>query len=116
MMAAPMGKAAEALRAFFRLAALDYSPSQPRDKHGRFTAGSGSGKISGTKYAPSPQRSHKGVQLNPKTYAKLTGILNTRFPGLEAGERRKIRDAAREYLVEADGYGGFTVIEAYKIK
>lgn len=94
----------------------DYSPSQPRDKNGRWTGSSGGGKIGKTKYAPSPQRSHSGIQLTPKTYAKLTGTLNTRFPGLQAGEVRKIRDARREYTVEADGYGGFKTLTVIKIK
>lgn len=96
--------------------ALDYSPNQPRDKNGRWTGGSGGGKIGKTRYAPSPQRSHGGIQLSPKKYAKLTGTLNTRFPGLKAGEIRKIRDASREYTVKADGFGGFQTLLVVKIK
>ena len=71
-----------------------------------------------TKYAPSPQRNKGGIQLKPKTYAyaRLTGVLNTRFPGLKAGEIRKIRDASREYTVEADGFGGFQTRLVIKIK
>ena len=53
---------------------------------GRFTSGGGSGKIEKTKYAPSPQRSESKIQLKPKTYARLTGVLNTQYPGLLAGE------------------------------
>lgn len=96
--------------------ALDYSPNQPRDQNGRWTGGSGGGKIGKTRYAPSPQRSHAGIQLSPKKYAKLTGTLNTRFPGLKAGEIRKIRDASREYTVKADGFGGFQTLLVVKIK
>ncbi len=92
---------------------LDYSPNQPRDRNGRWTGGSTTGK---TKYAPSPQRKHEGIQLGPKTYVKLTGTLNTRFPGLKAGEVRIIRDAKREYTVEADGYGGFKTVKVRKFK
>lgn len=97
-------------------AVWDYSPSQLRDKNGRWTSGGGSGKIGKTKYAPSPQRNHDGIQLKPKTYARLTGVLNTRFPGLQAGEVRKIRSASRQYTVEADGYGGFKTLCVSKIK
>lgn len=96
--------------------ALDYSPNQRRDQNGRWTGGSGGGKIGKTRYAPSPQRSHAGIQLSPKKYAKLTGTLNTRFPGLKAGEIRKIRDASREYTVKADGFGGFQTLLVVKIK
>lgn len=97
-------------------AVMDYSPSQPRDKNGRWTGGSGSGKIGKTKYAPSPQRSHKGIQIGAKKYAKLCGTLGTQYPGLSAGEVRYIRDAKRIYKVEADGYGGMAVLSSYPIK
>lgn len=97
-------------------AVMDYSPSQPRGKNGRWTGGSGGGKIGKTKYAPSPQRNHNGMQLKPKIYARLTGALNTQYPGLDAGEIRYIRDAKRIYKVEADGYGGMAVLNSYLIK
>lgn len=97
-------------------AVMDYSPSQPRDKNGRWTGGSGSGKIGKIKYAPSPQRSHKGIQIGAKKYAKLCGTLGTQYPGLSAGEVRYIRDAKRIYKVEADGYGGMAVLSSYPIK
>lgn len=97
-------------------AATDYSPSQPRDKNGRWTGGGNGGKIGKTKYAPSPQRSREGIQLKPKTYAKLTGVLNTRYPGLKAGEVRTIRSARKQYTVEADGYGGFKTLWVASIK
>ena len=109
--AAPFDRAAQDA-----VSVKDYSPSQPRDKNGRWTGGSGSGKIEKTKYAPSPQRNHGGLQLKPKIYARLTGTLNTQYPGLEAGEVRYIRDAKRLYKVEADGYGGMKVLSSRKIK
>lgn len=93
----------------------DYSPNQPRDKNGMWTKGGGSGKIGKTKYAPSPQRSRSGIQLKPKTYAQLTGTLNTRFPGLKAGEIRRINDAKYSYVVKADGYGGFETLKKSKL-
>ena len=36
-----------------------------------------------TKYAPSPQRNHSGIQVKPKTYAKLCGEFNTKYPMTE---------------------------------
>ena len=96
-------------------AVRDYSPSQPRDKSGRWTSGSGKGKIGKTKYAPSSQRSHSGIQLNPKTYARLTSTLNTRFPGLEKGEIRNFKDAKYIYRIKADGSDGFELLGKWKI-
>lgn len=96
-------------------AVVDYSPGQPRDKNGRWTKGAGSGTIGKTKYAPSPQRNKSGLQMKPKTYARLTGVLNTRYPGLRAGEVRRINDAKYIYKVRADGYGGFELLSKRKI-
>lgn len=94
---------------------IDYNPYHD-PATGRFTSGGGSGKIGKTKYAPSPQRSHKGIQIGAKKYAKLCGTLGTQYPGLSAGEVRYIRDAKRIYKVEADGYGGMAVLSSYPIK
>lgn len=93
---------------------LDYNPFHGSD--GRFTSGGGSGKLKKTKYAPSPQRDKSGIQLKPKTYARLTGLLNTRYPGIQAGEVRTIRTTHAQYTVEADGYGGFKTVWVTKIK
>lgn len=91
----------------------DFNPHHDPSS-GRFTGGGGSGiikngKADKTKYAPSPQRTQRGIQLKPKRYAKLCGILNTYHPGLKAGETVVIRDANYQYRVTADGYGGMTV-------
>lgn len=83
------------------------------DRRGRFASAGGAGRRS--KYAPSPQRKESGIQLKPKIYAKLCGTLGTRFPGLEEGEIRIIRDAKFEYKVKADGYGGFELLGKRKI-
>ncbi len=91
----------------------DFNPYHGPD--GRFTTGGMGGKIKKTKYAPSPQRNHGVIQLKPKTYARLTGILNTRFPNLEAGQIRMIRDSKYEYLTKADGFGGFKLLSKRKI-
>lgn len=84
--------------------------------NGRFTSGGGGGRMGKTKYAPSKQRNHGGVQLGAKRYARLCGTLGTQYPGLNAGEIRYIRDAGRLYKVKADGYGGMTVLSSRKIK
>jgi len=42
----------------------DYNPHHD-PSNGRFTSGGGSGTMGKTKYAPSPQRSHSGIQLKP---------------------------------------------------
>lgn len=95
---------------------IDYDPGQPRDEGGRWTSTGKSDKIGKTKYAPSPQRDKSGIQLKPKTYARLTGLLNTRYPGIQAGEVRTIRTTHAQYTVEADGYGGFKTVWVTKIK
>ncbi len=92
---------------------LDYNPYHGPD--GRFTTGGGGGKIKGTKYAPSPQRDRKGIQLKPKTYARLCGVLGTRYPGLQEGAIRTISDSKWAYTVRADGYGGMIVLRKKKI-
>lgn len=92
---------------------LDYNPYHGPD--GRFTTGGGGGKIKGSKYAPSPQRDRKGIQLNPKTYARLCGVLGTRYPGLQEGAIRTISDSKWAYTVRADGYGGMIVLRKKKI-
>lgn len=95
-------------------AALDFNPYHDPTT-GRFTSGGGSGKIGKTKYAPSPQRKQGGIQLKPKTYARLTGVLNTRYPNLTEGAIRQIRDTKYTYRVRADGYGGFELLSKRKI-
>lgn len=95
---------------------LEQRENPYRGADGRYTFGpGGGGKKRKTKYAPSPQRNQGGIQLSPKKYAKLTGTLNTRFPGLETGEIRVVRDANYEYRVEADGFGGFITLSKRKI-
>lgn len=95
--------------------ALDYNPYHD-PASGRFTSGGGSGTIGKTKYAPSPQRSRSGIQLKPKTYARLCGILGAQYPNLRAGDVRTIRDAKKVYTVKADGYGGFETVMMNKLK
>lgn len=67
-----------------------------------------------TKYAPSPQRSKSKIQLKPKTYARLTGVLNTRYPGLKEGDKAVIRDANYQYHVIADGFGGMSIQKRFR--
>ena len=80
-------------------------------------AGRKSGKIGKTKYAPSPQRNHGGVQLSPKKYAQLCGTFGTQYPNLQPEDGAvSIRDAKYAYRVSADGYGGMIVHKKIKIK
>lgn len=70
-----------------------------------------------TKYAPSPQRQKKGIQVSKKKYARLTGTLNTNFPGIKPEDGTKlIYDANYAYYVRADGYGGMIISKRVKIK
>jgi hypothetical protein len=70
-----------------------------------------------TKYAPSPQRSTKGIQVKPKKYAQLTGIMNTRYPGLKKEDgSRLIYDSSYCYCVQADNYGGLIIMQRFKLK
>lgn len=96
-------------------AVIDYNPYHD-PATGRFTSGGGSGKIGKTKYAPSPQRSHKGIQIGAKKYAKLCGTLGTQYPGLSVGEVRYIRTQSGFTKWMADGYGGMAVLSSYPIK
>ncbi|MCC8191704.1 MAG: hypothetical protein LIO41_01480 [Ruminococcus sp.] len=103
---------------------INYSDDQPRDEHGRFSSVGGSSSSSSgtkdsgkTKYAPSPQRQKKGIQVTHKKYAKLTGIMNTRYPNLKPEDGRKtINDANNSYSITADGYGGMVIHSRVKIK
>lgn len=88
---------------------------------GRFTTGAGSsgvdndrkgGKIGvgrKTKYAPSPQRQHKGLQLKPEEYGMVCGELKTRYKNAEAGSVKYVCVGNYSYLVEPDGHGGCIV-------
>lgn len=105
----------EADRKYIQLPNGKMDGSLPGSEKNGWTGGGAGGKIGKTKYAPSPQRSKRGIQLKPKTYARLTGTLNTRYPGLQAGEIRRINDAKYIYKVRADGYGGFELLSKRKI-
>ncbi|MCD7906160.1 MAG: hypothetical protein LUH04_00370 [Clostridium sp.] len=76
---------------------------------GRITAGK-------TRYAPSPQRQVKGIQVSHKKYAMLTGTLNTRYPNLRPEDgARIIYDAKYGCKVVADGYGGLVIEQRWKL-
>lgn len=94
---------------------------------GRFTTSSGSsgvdndrkgGKIGAgkkTKYAPSPQRQHKGLQLKPEEYGKLCGEFKIRYPNATADDSAKtVYKDGIAYRVIADGYGGVIVLSKKK--
>ncbi|MCD8143544.1 MAG: hypothetical protein LUD83_09790 [Clostridiales bacterium] len=95
---------------------MEYDPGDGRRQNvhtKQWTNTQSTGKITAgkTKYAPSQQRNQVKVQLSPKRYSRLTGILNTEYPGLtpEDGEVI-IYDAKYGYKVVADGYGGFNTL------
>ena len=83
-------------------------------KTGRYTSGKGSAYD--TKYAPSVRRNNKGITINPKTYAKLCGEFNTRYPGVEKGFIGNLHKGKYYYNVTADGFGGIIINRKYKIK
>ena len=88
-----------------------------RDDKGRFAYSGGRKKQAKTKYAPSKQRNHKGVQLKPAEYSKLCSVFNTRYPGLMPQDGvKQVFTASHVYLAGADGYGGLTVYTKTKIK
>ena len=91
-----------------------------RDEKGRFAGGGGGGirrKKGGTKYAPSPQHNHAGIQMKPKEYAKLCGTFNTRYPRLKPEDgARPIANATHLYRASADGYSGLIVHSKQSIK
>lgn len=83
---------------------------------GGLTVSSKKNKIKKTKYAPSPRRSRGGIEVGTEKYGKLCGIMNSRFPGLQDGEIRAIRDSQNQYLAEADGYGGMKILKVWSLK
>ena len=89
-------------------------------KNGRFASGPGSGKGGkkrGTKYAPSPRRSRSGASIGPKSYAKLCGDFQTRYPGLKPEDGpRWITKGSYRYKASADGFGGLIVHGKSKVK
>ena len=83
--------------------------------NGRFTSGPGGGgarsaKKTKTKYAASPQRNHSGIQLKPKEYARLCGVLGTQYPNAPQDVPVVIRSAQYQYRVKPDGNGGMIVL------
>ena len=61
------------------------------------------------KYSPSPRRNSSGINLSPKKYSKLCGIMGTQHPNTKKGQKVSFRDNTHTYFVTADGYGGFTL-------
>ena len=70
-----------------------------------------------TKYAPSPQRNHSGIQVKPKTYAKLCGEFNTKYPMTEGNHviTGNIRHGNYVYRATRDEYGSLTIHGKVKI-
>lgn len=68
-----------------------------------------------TKYAPSPQRNHSGIQVKPKTYAKLCGEFNTKYPGSRKGFQGTVFKGKYQYLATSDGEGGVIINRKIKL-
>lgn len=70
-----------------------------------------------TKYAPSPQRNHSGIQVKPKTYAKLCGEFNTKYPMTEDNHviTGNIRHGNYVYRATRYEYGSLTIHGKVKI-
>ena len=86
-----------------------------RDDKGCFAYDGGRKKRT-PKYAPSKNANPGGVCVGPKKYGILRGILNTKYPGLKAGETRYINDAKTVYEVTADGMGGMRTNQKWSIR
>lgn len=103
-----------------------------RDEKGRFASESGAIKSvtinddgtvvtkysqkSKTKYAPSPQRNYNGIQVKPKTYAKLCGEFNTLYPNSHKGKTGLISKGKYRYMAISDGEGGIVLHAKWKQK
>ncbi len=86
-------------------------------KNGRFTSKSAGVGVSKTKYAPSPQRNKSGIQLKPKTYAKLCGTFRTKYPEATPEDGPKpFSDGQFYYSATAADNGGLIVHSKVKIK
>lgn len=98
---------------------VEYDPGDGKgqDVHTKqWTNTKTSGRIR-TKYAPSPQRKKKGIQVSHKKYAMLTGILNTKYPGIKPEDGPVwIYDSSYCYQVEADGFGGLYIHKRIKLE
>ena len=92
----------------------DYSPSQPRDKKGRWTSGGGNSKIGKTKYAPSKRANKRGKTVSAKTCGILRGEFNTKYPGAKTGQQGQVSYKGKRYWLEADGSGRVIVKKSWK--
>lgn len=62
-----------------------------------------------TKYAPSPQRNHKGIQVSQNRYGKLCSAFKERYPDATKGSKGVIYDDKYAYKAEADDKGGIII-------
>lgn len=92
----------------------DYSPSQPRDKKGRWTSGGGNSKIGETKYAPSKRANKRGKTVSAKTFGILRGEFNSKYPGAKTGQQGQVSYKGKRYWLEADGSGSVIVKKSWK--
>ena len=62
-----------------------------------------------TKYAPSPQINHKGIQVSQNRYGKLCSAFKERYPNATKGSKGVIYDDKYAYKAEADDKGGIII-------
>ena len=62
-----------------------------------------------TKYAPSPQRNHKGIQVSQNRYGILCSAFKERYPNATKGSKGVIYDDKYAYKAEADDKGGIII-------
>ena len=62
-----------------------------------------------TKYAPSPERNHKGIQVSQNRYGKLCSAFKERYPNATKGSKGVIYDDKYAYKAEADDKGGIII-------
>lgn len=62
-----------------------------------------------TKYMPSPQRNHSGIQVSPNRYGILCSVFKERYPNATKGSKGVIYDDKCAYKAEADDKGGIII-------
>ncbi len=62
-----------------------------------------------TKYAPSPQRNHSGIQVSQNRYGILCSVFKERYPNATKGSKGVIYDDKYAYKAEADDKGGIII-------
>lgn len=67
-----------------------------------------------TKYKPMERANKEGITINPKTFVKVRGEFNTRFPDAEKGRTEYVTKGRYKYKVTADGDGSIIIWHRYQ--